>query len=129
MKLKLLEIQILKNLFKSDHGLFIFTLFQRLRVSPKDLFEGILELVKLELIIEVSERVELTHKGKEYVINNKLASEIDSNKFGKIPAEFIGRKIGINEFYLPKDSSIYKEFISSEQGNLGGTIETSTSGV
>jgi predicted methyltransferase len=128
MKLKTLHIRILKNIFKSENGLFIFTLFQRLRVSPKDLFEGIVELVKAEFILEEKERISLTQKGKEYIINNKLASEINSNKFDKIPDAFIGRRIGINEFYLPKDSSIYQEFISSKD-NLGGTKETSTSEV
>jgi predicted methyltransferase len=129
MKLNTLTTQLLKSLFKSDQGLFIFTLFQRLRLSPKDLFETITTLKDLEYIVEENERVSLTLKGKEFVIHNKLASEKNVNKFENIPEIFKGKRIGINEFYIPKDSSIYKEFIILKPNNTGGTKETSTSEV
>lgn len=125
MKLNNQNTRILKYLFKADQGLFTFTLFQRLNVSPKDLFESMVALQELDLINEENDRLSLTSKGKEFIINNKLSSS-SINKFEKIPNAFIGRKIDINEFYLPKNSTIYQEFISSEPKDIGGTKETST---
>ncbi|MBK6385091.1 MAG: hypothetical protein IPF69_16915 [Chitinophagaceae bacterium] len=98
-------------------------------MSPKDLFEAITTLKNLEYLVEENERVSITLKGKEFVINNKLASDSNVNKFENIPEVFKGKRIGINEFYIPKDSSIYKEFISLKSNNTGGTKETSTSEV
>ena len=128
MKLNNLTKQILKSLFKSDQGLFIFTLFQRYKSSPKDLFESITSLKSQEYIIEENERLSITSKGKEFVIYNNLASKNNINKFENIPEQFKGKRIGINEFYIPKDSKIYEEFIPLNF-NKGGTKETSTSEV
>lgn len=93
--------RLLQDLFKSSEGLFIFTLYQRFNISPKELYILINELVEKKLIKEEEDRLTLTSEGKDYVIKTDLTIKSTGNKYDKIPDKFLGRRIEINEFYLP----------------------------
>lgn len=102
MKLTKLEKQILYEVFKSSNGLFIFSLHRQLNLTPKDLFVSI-ENLKTSGLIEVNEdRVSTTKDGIGYAVNTQLkTAQNDNQKFKK--ENTVGRKIEINEFYIPQN--------------------------
>ncbi|MBB1140898.1 hypothetical protein [Myroides sp. WP-1] len=101
MKLNRVDNIILQDLFKSGKGLFIFTLYSRYKISPKILFESIDKLKENELINVIDEeRIEITKSGITKIVKS---SSIKHNKEIKINKEFLGPKIKINSFYIPRD--------------------------
>lgn len=112
MKGNYLFKKILLDLFKASDGLYIFTLYKRYNVSPSKLFLLVNELVERKIIINEENRIVLTSNGREYVISNNISLKPTTKKYERIPQNFIGRKIGINEFYLPKSTNIADELLS-----------------
>jgi hypothetical protein len=102
MSLTKTEKRLLVDMFKSAEGLFIFTLYKRFNLSPKELFIAIESLKKEGLINSENERLNITKLGIEFIVTNGLKPKGSSKKFVSIPLEFLGPKIGINEFYIPK---------------------------
>ena len=101
MKLNRVDNIILKDLFKSEEGLFIFTLYSRYKISPKILFDSINRLKENELInLLEEERIEITIKGINKIV--KFNSKNHKKEF-EIKNEFLGPKIKINSFYIPRD--------------------------
>lgn len=101
MKLNRVDNIILKDLFKSGEGLFIFTLYSRYKISPKILFESINKLKDNELInIIEEERIEITKNGINRIVKS---SSVNNKREIKIKEEFLGPKIKINTFYIPRD--------------------------
>lgn len=102
MKLSKLEKKLLIDLFKSSEGLFIFTLYQRYNLSPKELFLAVNGLIEHGLINSDGERIIISKDGISYAINSKMKTSEKRNKHDKIPENFLGQKIEINQFYIPK---------------------------
>jgi hypothetical protein len=103
MKLTKQERQILIDIFKSSNGLFIFTLHRQLNLSPKELFTA-LEKLKFNGLIDVTEdRVIITKTGIEYTVKTPLKTKVDDNKQRLIKENFLGKRIKINEFYIPQN--------------------------
>ena len=103
MKLTRQERQILIEIFKSSNGLFIFTLHRQLNISPKDLFTSI-ENLKRNGFLEVNEdRATITKEGIDYAAKTPLKTKVDANNERLIKEEFQGKKIEINEFYIPQN--------------------------
>jgi len=97
------ERQILIDVFKSINGLFIFTLHRQLNLSPKELFVAI-EKLKTTGLIEVTEdRATITKDGVEYAVSTPLNTKFDDNKQSLIKEKILGRRININEFYIPQN--------------------------
>ncbi len=101
MTLTNLAKRLLIDLFKASEGLFVFTLYHRYSISPKELFLAIKELQENNLITNENDRLSLTQKAKEFIITNKIFVQRRVNKFDTIPENFLGRSIAINQFYLP----------------------------
>lgn len=102
MKLNKLSKQLLFDLFRSTDGLFIYTLYSRYKRSPKALFLAIKFLTDNGLAISNDERISISATGKEFALSISYGIRDAYNKFDMIPKEFIGPKIKINEFYIPK---------------------------
>lgn len=103
MKLTKQERQILIDIFKSSNGLFIFTLHRQLNLSPKELFTAI-EKLKLNDLIDVTEdRAIITKTGIEYTVKTPRKTNFDENKQRLIKENFLGKRIKINEFYIPQN--------------------------
>lgn len=101
MKLTKLENKIIEELFRSSNGLFIFTLYRQLNLTPKDLFTAIENLKFNGLINEDGDRVTLTSDGSSFAVKGRLRDKISTNKH--LAKEFQGQKIDINEFYIPQN--------------------------
>lgn len=103
MKLTKYERQILIEIFKSSNGLFLFTIHRQLALSPKDLFSAI-ENLKSNGFINVDEdRVTITKEGIGYASKTQLKTKVDSNREKLINEEYLGKRININEFYIPQN--------------------------
>jgi hypothetical protein len=112
MKINSNEKTLLKALFKSTEGLFIFTMYQKYNISPKDLFLAIENLSKLGYVSSLNGRLTLTMDGFNFVINNNLSFNKGKSKYDKVPNDFLGPRIEINQFYIPKLEDNTNEFIN-----------------
>ena len=112
--MKNLNKKLISALFKSSNGLYVFTLYKRFNASPKELFLTIKDLLELNYITEDDGRLTLTSNGKTFVIENNISISVKENKFSKIPEHFLGQKIEVNEFYLPKYAEIKNELLNSQ---------------
>ena len=108
-----IENKIFHDLYKASEGLMIFTFHTRYLLTPAQVYKFTAKYSKLEYI-EVSDiKIELTNKGRQFIIGAGLDKE-ETNIFEKIPFQFINQnKIKINEFYAPiKDKLDKKKFKS-----------------
>ncbi len=103
MKLTKQERQILIEIFKSINGLFLFSLHSKLNFSPKELFAAIENLKQNGLLDVVDDRVSITNEGVNYASRVPLKSKLDIQNKKLIKEEFLGKKININEFYIPQN--------------------------
>ena len=103
IKLTKQERQILIDVFKSNNGLFIFTLHRQLNLSPKELFAAIERLKTTGLIDVTEDRATITKDGVEYAVKTPLKTKLDDNKQSLIKENFLGKRIDINEFYIPQN--------------------------
>lgn len=112
MKPLAFEKRLLRHLFSSNDGLLVFTLFQRVKITPSQLYLFI-EKYKRNGIIEFNdEKITLTTFGRKEMIEKKLENKNQNDKFANIPWNFKGVKTSVNEFYIPKlseTSSIFKD--------------------
>lgn len=113
--MKNLTKKILVEVFKSSNGLYTYTLYRRFLSSPKELFVSLSELSDLGLAHEEDERISLTKKGLNFVINNNILFQKNESKYSKIPNKYLGRKIEINEFYLPRLNDSVNEIFNFEE--------------
>lgn len=103
MKLTNQEKKILIEIFKASNGLFLFTLHRQLIISPKDLFLSV-ENLKSNGLIDVNEdRLTLTKKGVDYSTKTTLKIKTKETNQKTIKEDFIGKRININEFYIPRN--------------------------
>lgn len=103
MKHTNLERKILNEIFKSSNGLFLFSLYKQLNITPKDLFISI-ENLKTNGLIDLNEdRVSITKEGIGYVVNTQLKLANNEDKQKLIKENFQGKRIKINEFYIPQN--------------------------
>jgi hypothetical protein len=102
MKLTNQERKILIEIFKSSNGLFLFTLYRQLNISPKDLFLSV-ENLKTNGLLDVNEdRVTLTPKGFDYSTKTTLKIKSDMINPILMIEDYLGKRININEFYIPQ---------------------------
>lgn len=103
MKLTKQERLILVEIFKATNGLFLFTLHRQLNLSPKELFLSV-ENLKSNGLIEISEdRITITKEGKNYSVQTPLKIKLGVNSEKLIKEDFLGRRININDFYIPQN--------------------------
>ena len=103
MKLTKQERQILVEIFKSSNGLFLFTLHRQLNLTPKDLFTSVEKLKSNGLVVETEDRITITKEGIEFAVKTPLKNKIDENNKKLIMEDFRGKKINVNEFYIPQN--------------------------
>ncbi len=103
MKLTSKEIKILIEVFRSSNGLFLFTLHSNLNLSPKELFSAVENLTRYGLLEVLEDRVSITGEGIAYSVNNSLTTSSIKSKINLTADEFKGRKIEINDFYIPQN--------------------------
>ncbi|MDP3927758.1 MAG: hypothetical protein Q8R57_01920 [Bacteroidota bacterium] len=102
IKLLKQERRILTDIFGSSNGLFIFTIHRQLNLSPNELFAAIEKLKSNGLIDVIDDRATLTKVGAEYAVKTSLKTKIGHKKQNLIKENFLGKRININEFYIPQ---------------------------
>ena len=103
MKLTKNEKNILTEIFKASNGLFLFSLYRQLNLSPKEIFIAVEKLKENKLIDISGDRVTITKEGVGYAVQNPLKIREEKTFTKKIDEDFIGRRIDINEFYIPQN--------------------------
>lgn len=99
-ELKKYEIILLRDLFESVKGLYLFTFHSKYRLQPDELFHIVKKLKDKDLLTVEEGKLLITDKGKEEILKNnfKKSPEREFN----IPQYFLGKKIDINEPYVPE---------------------------
>jgi predicted transcriptional regulator len=98
-----IEKELLLHLFKSTEGLYLFTLYKRLGVSPSQIFKIIENLTKNNSIVVNGDKVSLSQEAREFMIKNNFIVKSKLNKYSNIPNYFLGNSIGKDEIYLPQN--------------------------
>lgn len=102
MKLSNIDKFVINDLFKATEGLFVFTLYSRYKVSPKELFESINKLETGGILIYSDDRISLTKEGVNFAIKRQKHFKEDAEEISdKAPDFSKGPKIEVNKFYIP----------------------------
>jgi hypothetical protein len=103
MKLTKQEKQILIEIFKASNGLFLFTLHRQLNLSPKEIYSAIENLKSYGLLELKEDKVTITKDGVGYSVQTPLKTKTDITSKKLMKEDFLGRRININEFYIPQN--------------------------
>ena len=103
MKLTKQEKQILAEIFKSSNGLFLFTLHRQINISPKELFNAVENLKSNRLVEVIEDRAKITDEGRKSAVKVPLKNKLTKNNKRQIIEYVSGKKININEFYIPRN--------------------------
>ncbi len=109
-----LEKRILKDLFQSSNGLYLFTFYNRYKIEPNKLALFIEKYREKKVIFLKKDQIYITRKGRKFLINAKLKVSKKSDKFANIPTEFKSNKLKINQPFLPDISDVSIEILSKE---------------
>ena len=93
--------KILLRIFKATSGLGFARLKSEFSLTDLQLEPILSSLEHLGFIIVTGQRVMISQKGVEYLVSHpedKVKGNSDENC---IPDRFHGKRIGINEFYIP----------------------------
>ena len=101
MKLSKIDRVIIQDLVKAAEGLYVFTLYRRYKISPKELFMAINKLEVAEIIENNDSRIILTKKGVYFAIKKQISHK--GHERLTVPSFSKGPRIKINEFYIPID--------------------------
>lgn len=101
MELTEIERSVLNRLFKASKGLYMRTLQSQYNLTAALFFDLISSLKSIDYIKTVEDRIHITSQGMEYMVANPIKLEKRLSSDVAIPENFQGKKIGINEFYIP----------------------------
>lgn len=94
------EIEILKSLLKSSHGLEAFTIFKRLKIPFSSFITSITSLTKKGMIEEAKEEFyKITSTGISHL--NFSKKNDNSNPWMDIPKQYELEKFDVDSFYIP----------------------------
>ena len=105
------ENRILKDLYESVNGLYSFTFYSRYKVEPKVMFEIIEKYTSKGIISYDDDRLELTENGRKLIFTHIYFNKTTKGIFSNIPQSYEGKKIEINQPYLPKLNYLSPEII------------------
>lgn len=116
MTINKIYIKIFFDLYKSDKGLFAYTLYSRYGLKPSKAIEFLNEYTQKEVITVNSEqRIKLTAKGRDFVTG--LSPNYNkSNVASFLNSIFSREKIAVYEPYIPN-----KELYLNEEESDGET--------
>lgn len=101
MELTALEHSVLTRLFKASKGLYIRTLLSQYNFTDAEFFDLISSLKSKDFVLAGEDRIQITSLGMEYVVAHPKKNERKTSADNTLPENFQGKKIGINEFYIP----------------------------
>ena len=92
---------VLIRLFKASKGLYIRTLLSQYNLTDAKLFDLISSLKSKDYVRAGEDRVQITSIGMECVVAHPRKNERKTSDENMVPENFQGKKIAINEFYIP----------------------------
>jgi hypothetical protein len=102
MNVEDLQNRILLNLINIDEGVSLINIKNEFKVSVLLLTSAIQNLKNYRYIERKEDILKISKKGMYYIFNN-FSIYGNQTLESKIPRIFLGRKININEFYIPQD--------------------------
>ena len=101
MELIDIELRVLNRLFKATRGLYMRTLQTQYNLTAAIFFDLISSLKLNGYVRTEEDRVQITSLGIEYLVGHPKRNERMASSDNALPENFQGKKIGINEFYIP----------------------------
>lgn len=105
--MELERARLLFEIYRSESGLDVYTLYRRLRISPLMLDRVSRPLIK-EGLIQISETtLTLTEKGIAWLIQNRNRIQDGRSKpWRMIPDHFVEQKLAVTSPYIPSVSRL-----------------------
>ena len=115
MNVEDLQNRILLNLINIDEGVSLISIKNEFKVSVGLLTSAIQNLKNYRYIERKEDILKISKKGMYYIFNN-FSIYGNETLESKIPQIFLGRKININEFYIPEDFKKISIYLNNNNG-------------
>ena len=117
MNVEDLQNRILLNLINIDEGVSLISIKNEFKVSVGLLTSAIQNLKNYRYIERKEDILKISKKGVYYIFNNFSIYGNEALE-SKIPQIFLGRKININEFYIPEDFKKISIYLNNNNGGV-----------
>lgn len=117
MNVEDLQNRILLNLINIDEGVSLISIKNEFKVSVGLLTSAIQNLKNYRYIERKEDILKISKKGMYYIFNN-FSIYGNETLESKIPQIFLGRKININEFYIPQDFKKISIYLNNNRGGM-----------
>lgn len=117
MNVEDLQNRILLNLINIDEGVSLISIKNEFKVSVGLLTSAIQNLKNYRYIERKEDILKISKKGMYYIFNN-FSIYGNETLESKIPQIFLGRKININEFYIPEDFKKISIYLNNNRGGM-----------
>lgn len=117
MNVEDLQNRILLNLINIDEGVSLISIKNEFKVSVGLLTSAIQNLKNYRYIERKEDILKISKKGMYYIFNN-FSIYGNETLESKIPQIFLGRKININEFYIPEDFKKISIYLNNNNGGV-----------
>lgn len=117
MHLKDLEEKILLKLIITNAGASLYSLNKEYKVSVRLLIAAIQNLERCRYIERNEDIIKISKMGISYVFNKQI-NQKNETFASKVPVVFLGKKININEFYIPEDFKKISLYLKKEGGKM-----------
>lgn len=117
MNVEDLQNRILLNLINIDEGVSLISIKNEFKVSVGLLTSAIQNLKNYRYIERKEDILKISKKGVYYIFNN-FSNYGNETLESKIPQIFLGRKININEFYIPQDFKKISIYLNNNRGGM-----------
>jgi hypothetical protein len=101
MELSAIELSVLTRLFRASRGLYIWTLQAQYNLTAEKFLDLLNALKSMDYVRIIETRIQITGLGIEYMVAHPKKNEKKTPADILLPENFQGKKIGINEFYIP----------------------------
>jgi hypothetical protein len=115
MHLKNLEEKILLKLIITNAGASLYSLNKEYKVSVRLLIAAIQNLESCRYLERNEDIIKISKMGISYVFNKKINQKNETTD-SKVPVVFLGKKININEFYIPEDFKKISLYLNKKGG-------------
>jgi hypothetical protein len=117
MHLKDLEEKILLKLIITDVRVSLYPLSKEYKVSVRLLIAAIQNLESCRYLERNEDIIKIFKMGISYLFNKQINQKNETND-SKVPVGFLGKKININEFYIPEDFKKISLYLKKEGGKM-----------
>ncbi len=108
-----IEKKLLKDLYESTDGLFLFTFYSRYKIEPDKIYKFVEKYESKGIINLISDKLTITKIGRDILLKQIFHKASNSDNKLNIPEEFVIDKISINEPFLPNIKEVSKEILMS----------------